>query len=78
MDATPTTPVDEKPGREPVPGQLLFGVEQAARVLGCSPKLVRIFIARGELRTRRLGVRVLIHRQELERFARRDHGGVQP
>jgi excisionase family DNA binding protein len=73
-----TTPISDKQTHEPVTGQLLFGVEQAAKILGCSPKLVRIFIDRGELRTRRLGVRVLVHRKELERFAARDHAGVKP
>jgi excisionase family DNA binding protein len=57
-------------------GQLLYGIEQAARVLGVSSKLVRVYVARGELRTRRLGARVLIPRAELEKFARHDHGGV--
>lgn len=59
-----------------VPGQLLFGVEQAARILGISAKLVRVYIDRGELKTRRCGTRVLLHRDTLEKFSRRDHAGI--
>lgn len=62
--------------REPVLGQILYGVEQAARILGISPKLLRCYIDRGEIKTRRFGTRVLVHRRELERFANRDHDGV--
>ncbi len=54
-------------------GQILYSVPQAARVLGISPRLCWIFVQRGELRTRRIGARVLIHRTTLEKFALRDH-----
>jgi excisionase family DNA binding protein len=59
--------------KEPVSGQLLYSVEQAGRVLGLSARLLWSFIQRGELRTRRVGSRVLVHRRELEKFALRDH-----
>lgn len=59
--------------REPVADQILYSVPQAARVLGISPRLVWGFVQRGELKARRVGVRVLVHRGELEKFARRDH-----
>lgn len=62
--------------KTPVPDQLLYGVEQAARVLGLSSRLLWAFINRGELRTRRVGVRVLVHRRELEKFAAHDHETV--
>ena len=55
------------------PGQLLYSVPQAARVLGLSPRLVWAFVAGNRLRTRRIGTRVLIHRRELEKFALHDH-----
>src|SRR5712691_3095057 len=62
--------------KEPVVDQLLYAVPQAARVLGVSARLLWTFVQRGELRTRRIGVRVLIHRRELEKFARCDHEGL--
>ncbi len=66
----------ERELREPVRDQLLYGVDQAAQILGISSKLVRVYIDRGELRTRKCGTRVLVHRRELERFSLRDHEGV--
>jgi excisionase family DNA binding protein len=60
-----------------VVGQLLYGVEQAACVLGLSPRLVWEFVNKGEIKSRRVGTRVLIHRKELEKFAQRDHA-TQP
>jgi excisionase family DNA binding protein len=59
--------------KAPVADQILYSVEQSARVLGVSARLLWAFVQRGELRTRRVGVRVLIHRRELEKFALRDH-----
>jgi len=67
---------DEKHDRGPVPGQILFGITNAARMLDLSEKSVRTAIARGEIHVRRFGTRVLIPREALERFARRDHAGV--
>ena len=61
---------------QPVAGQILYGVEQAARVLGISAKFLRVCIGRGELRTRRCGTRLLLHRRELEKFAEHDHSGI--
>jgi len=58
---------------DPVTGQLLFSVPQGARVLGVSPRLLWLFVERGEIKTRRVGTRVLIHRREIEKFALRDH-----
>ncbi|HTB93152.1 MAG TPA: helix-turn-helix domain-containing protein [Candidatus Sulfotelmatobacter sp.] len=59
--------------KEPVIGQLLYSIEQAARVLGISTRLLWAFVQRGQVRTRRIGARVLVHRRELEKFALRDH-----
>lgn len=72
MDAQPN---NER--RDPVLGQVLYGVEQGARILGISPRLLWVFVECGEVKTRRVGTRVLIHRKELERFALRDHA-TQP
>ena len=59
--------------KEPVIGQLLYSVEQAARVLGLSPRLLWSFVASNELKSRRVGTRVLLHRRDLEKFALHDH-----
>jgi excisionase family DNA binding protein len=59
--------------KEPVNGQLLYSVDQAARILGLSPRLLWTFVASNQLKTRRCGTRVLIHRRELEKFALHDH-----
>ncbi len=63
----------ESAPKEPVTGQLLYSVAQAARVLGLSPRFVWAFVASNRLKTRRIGTRVLIHRRELEKFALHDH-----
>jgi len=63
----------DKTGRAPVEGQLLYAVPQAACVLGLSARTLWNFIAHGEIRIRRVGTRVLLHRKELEKFAARDH-----
>jgi excisionase family DNA binding protein len=67
------TTAAQKREKEPVTGQLLYPVEQAARVLGISARLLWSFIASNVLKARRVGSRVLIHRRELEKFALRDH-----
>lgn len=59
---------------EPAAGQLLYPVPMAARVLGLSERTAWAFISRGEIKTRKCGARVLVHRTELEKFARADHG----
>ena len=64
---------ETSPERQPVADQLLYAVPQAARVLGISPRLCWAFVQRGDLKTRSVGTRVLIHRRELEKFALHDH-----
>lgn len=72
-----TEPVEREPrDHAPVAGQITYGIEQAAKVLGISPKLVRVYIDRGELKVRRYGSRVTVHRKDLEKFANHDHAGV--
>jgi excisionase family DNA binding protein len=56
--------------------RLLFSQREGARVLGVSLRTIQNFIASKQLPVRRLGRRVLIHRKDLEAFARRDHCGT--
>lgn len=65
--------MDNQTNHEPVAGQILYSVPQAARVLGISPRMLWRFIARGELRARSIGARRLVHRRDLEKFAARNH-----
>jgi excisionase family DNA binding protein len=46
---------------------------EAARVLSISLRTLDSLIARGELRGRRIGRRVLFPLEELQRFLKRDH-----
>jgi len=56
--------------------KLLFSQKDAARVLGVSLRTLQNLILCKELPARRIGRRVLIHRKDLEAFARRDHVNV--
>ncbi len=47
---------------------LAYSIRDTAQKLSVSPQSVRKLIERGELQPRRVGVRVLIPRAELERF----------
>lgn len=58
------------------PFKLLFSLRENARALAVSKRTVENLIAAGLLKTRRIGRRVLIHRKDLEEFARRDHPSV--
>jgi len=53
--------------------KLLFSKKEAAQALSVSLRFLDGLIGRKELRTRRLGRRVLIEGRELDRFARTDH-----
>lgn len=53
--------------------KVLLSKKEVAWLLSLSVRSVDYLIVRGELAVRRVGKRVLIHRTELERFARRDH-----
>jgi len=46
---------------------------EAARVLSISLRTLDSLLARGELRGRRVGRRILFPLEELERFLKRDH-----
>jgi excisionase family DNA binding protein len=52
---------------------LTVDTREAARRLGISRRLVQLFIARGELKSRKLGRRRLIPLKALQNFLRRDH-----
>ena len=52
---------------------ILLSRKHAASLLSISLRALDYLIERGEIRTRRIGKRVLIPRQEIERFARADH-----
>ncbi len=52
---------------------VLISKKEAARLLSLSLRTIDNLIARKQLAARRIGRRVLISRQELEKFARRDH-----
>lgn len=53
--------------------RLLVGRREAARMLSISQRSLDYLIANKELRTRRIGTRVLIALTELQRYARADH-----
>jgi excisionase family DNA binding protein len=54
-------------GMEP----LAFGINEAARLLGVSPGLVRLEIARGNLNPLRVGRRIVLTRTELDAYLAR-------
>lgn len=60
----------------PAPFQILFSVKQAACALGISVRTTQSLISTKALPARRIGRRVLIHRKDLEHFARADHAHV--
>ena len=56
-----------------VPGQIMFGVPQAATVIGISKSLMWRLVLEGQIKSTKIGARRLVHRSELERFAKRSH-----
>jgi hypothetical protein len=52
---------------------LLFSLRDSSRMLSISVRSLQTLIATKQILVRRIGRRVLIHRKELESFARRDH-----
>jgi len=61
-----------KPPSPPVAGQLLFSVPQAAMAVSLSQSYMWRLVSEGKIRTRLKGTRRLIHRDDLEKFARLD------
>lgn len=55
--------------------KLLYDRRSAAEALSLSVRSLDYLISRKEIRTRRVGKKVLIHASELRRFAASDHFG---
>lgn len=60
------------------PEHVLFSRKEAAVYIGVSLSTLDMIVARRLMRFRRIGKRVLIHRSELDRFARADHFTIWP
>lgn len=56
--------------------RLLFSQKEAASILGVSLRTIQNLVVAKELPIRRIGRRVLLHRKDLEAFARRDHVSI--
>ncbi|HEX4381203.1 MAG TPA: excisionase family DNA-binding protein [Candidatus Acidoferrum sp.] len=56
----------------------LLSRKEAAEYVSLSLSTLDVAIARGMLRVRRMGSRVLIPREELDRFVRRDVPNIWP
>jgi excisionase family DNA binding protein len=61
-----------------LPQKLRYTRREAAIQLAVSVRTVDYRVASGELKPVRDGKRVLFTRQELDRFARRDHPAIKP
>lgn len=57
---------------------ILLSRKDSAQLLGISLRSVDYAIARGLIRPRRIGRRVMLPRTELLRFASKDHGQITP
>jgi excisionase family DNA binding protein len=53
--------------------KLLLSRRESAHILSLSLRSISYLVEKGELKSRRVGSRVLIPRSELVRFARMDH-----
>ena len=69
----PSAPSNEPARESTILLRLLFSQAEAARMLGISLRTLQNLIAAKQISVRRIGRRVLLHRRELEAFARRDH-----
>ena len=56
--------------------KILLTRKEAAHLLSISVVTLDRYIAMKEIAARRLGSRVFVHRADLERFARHDHGNA--
>ena len=57
--------------------RILFDRKSAAAALSISVRSLDYLVADGQLDTRRIGRKVLIHRSELRRFAQADHFSIR-
>ncbi|MCX5119249.1 helix-turn-helix domain-containing protein [Micromonospora sp. NBC_00362] len=69
------TPEIPESGDVTPPSRLLYPVSEVAVLLGISEKQVGRYIERKELRSRKLGRRRLVHRDDIDAFIR-DHAAV--
>ncbi len=57
--------------------KVLYTKRETAQLLSISLRSVDYLIFAQELPVRRIGRRVLVHREAIERFARRDHVSIR-
>jgi excisionase family DNA binding protein len=57
--------------------KILFTKREAAQLLSISLRSLDYLIFNQQISTRRIGRRVLVHRDAIERFARRDHLSIR-
>ena len=59
------------------PEKILYTKREAAQLLSISVRSLDYLIFNQQIPTRRIGRRVLVHRDAIERFARRDHLSIR-
>ena len=57
--------------------KILYTKREAAQLLSISIRSLDYLIFNQQIPTRRIGRRVLVHRDSIERFARRDHLSIR-
>jgi excisionase family DNA binding protein len=57
--------------------KILYTKREAAQLLSISVRSLDYLIFNQQIPTRRVGRRVLVHRDAIERFARRDHLSIR-
>ena len=60
-----------------VPDKVLYTKREAAQLLSISVRSLDYLIFSRQMPTRRIGRRVLVHRDAIEHFARRDHAFIR-
>lgn len=53
--------------------KILLSLKEVSALVGLSPRTTTKVVASGELKSIRVGRRRLVHRDELDRFAHRNH-----
>ena len=61
----------------PATEKVLYTKREAAQLLSISLRSIDYLIFSQQLPTRRIGRRVLVHRDAIEQFARRDHVSIR-
>jgi len=59
-----------------LPSKVLYTRREAAQLLSISPRSLDYLIVSHQMPTRRIGRRVLVHRDSIEQFARVDHASI--